>query len=528
MKRVGRIALYLIGAILGLLAAALLAVNLYVQSQGTQARIQQELSQRLGTELRISRISVTPWWGLKLTGITIPQSEGQMTKDFLRADTFRLRISFPSLFARELIIKEVSLVNPTVVWAQNADGKWRLPASLRNDDAKFAEQTAPAEPERGQAATPSSLPPVKAKPVPAEVEAGSGTASFTPEVRRVNVANGNFRFLDHGGKPVANFEGFRFRSSLRNSSELRGNASIAKISLRERFFLQELKSPVNYDPEQLEFSRITAQSAGGEITGAFSMRPADPESPFVAKVRFRDVKADRLLAEAGGPVGMVQGRIEGSLDASGKTADANALTGTGEIYVRDGQVRQYSLLVALGQLLQIDELAQLRLDQAQVKFHITPGVVMIDELLLTSPNIRLSATGTIDFSGKLRLDSQLAINDRIRQKLFRGMRESFQPTEIAGYAAVPFEITGTIDKPKTNLMGKLVGRDLKDLGGMINDLLGSGKGDRAKKKKDAGRSTGVAAPSATPIPNAVSLPSASASELAAPAPIESPAAAPSP
>jgi len=35
-------------------------------------------------------------------------------------------------------------------------------------------------------------------------------------------------------------------------------------------------------------------------------------------------------------------------------------------------VRQYSLLSALGQLLQIQELQQLRLDEALVKYHIDP------------------------------------------------------------------------------------------------------------------------------------------------------------
>src|SRR5947207_4272548 len=117
-----------LGVIVGVALLILLGVNMYVQSRGTQARIQQELSQRLGMTLRIQRISVTPWWGLKLTGITIPQSQPGVSADFLTAKTFRLRIRFSSLFGGHLVIKEVSLVNPEVVWAQNADGKWRVPS----------------------------------------------------------------------------------------------------------------------------------------------------------------------------------------------------------------------------------------------------------------------------------------------------------------------------------------------------------------------------------------------------------------
>ena len=488
VRKASRAVLYLVGGILLSLAALLLAVNLYVQSRGTQARIEDELSRRLGTQLRIDRISVTPWWGLKLRGITIPQADATIAKDFLKADTFRLRIRFLSLFARELVIKEVSLINPTVFWAQNEAGKWRIPASL------------PPTPNETQ--TSSSAPAPPSEPLPVETERAAPAASdpasaetqspFTPEVRRVNLANGNFHFLDAKGRRVASFEGFGFRSSLRNSTALRGTAKVSKISLRDRFFLQELNSPVKYDPDELEFSQIKATSAGGEITGRFSMRQTEPGSPFQAKVTFRNLQADQLVAAAGGPSGMVQGRLEGTLQANGKTSDPNALAGTGEIHLRDGQLRQYSLLVALGQVLQIDELAQLRFEDAHVKYHITPGVVMIDELLLSSPNIRVASRGKINFDGKVRLESQLAINDRIRNQLFRAMRESFHPTDEPGFAAVDFKVTGTVERPKTDLMGKLVGRDLKDIGGVISSLLG---GSKEKKKP---RSEASAPPAAEP------------------------------
>src|ERR1700675_2832525 len=124
-----RVLLIVLAVIPGAAVIILIGVNMYVQSQGTQARIQQELSQRLGTTLRVRRISVTPWAGLKLSGITIPQSQPGISADFLTAKTFRLRIKFGSLFSQRLVIKEISLINPEVVWAQNEDGKWRVPST---------------------------------------------------------------------------------------------------------------------------------------------------------------------------------------------------------------------------------------------------------------------------------------------------------------------------------------------------------------------------------------------------------------
>ena len=167
--------------------------------------------------------------------------------------------------------------------------------------------------------------------------------------------------------------------------------------------------------------------------------------------------------------------------------------------------------MALGQLFQIEELTQLHLDQAEAKYHLSPGVVTIDQLVLRSPNIHLSATGTVNFRGKLHLNSRLAINEKVREQLFKPIRANFQPTEEPGYSAVDFEVTGTLERPKTNLLEKVVGRDLKDL---VNSFLGgkSEKTDKPRKKKAAQQNQNESAEQA---------PEVSASPIA-PSPVPSP------
>lgn len=498
-----RILLIALGLIVGVALLILLGVNMYVQSHGTQARIQQELSQRLGTPLRIQRISVTPWWGLKLTGITIPQSQPGVSPDFLTAKTFRLRIRFSSLFGGHLVIKEISLVNPEVVWAQNADGKWRVPSAATEVVPAPAKVVAAEVP---VVASPPPEHPVAPEPTvnsppPLVVPPANKTAAFSPEVEGVNVSRARFRFLDEKLKSVATFEDVDFRSTFRSATDLRGKIMIAKTSLRDRFFLQQLESPLRYDSNQLDFSQITARAGEGEITGRFTMQPQAADSPFTVSIRFKDVQANKIISEAGGVLGTVTGKLEGHLDAVGKTADPDALSGNGEIILHDGQVRQYSLLMALGQLLQIQELQQLHLDQAEVKYHINPGVVTIDQLVFRSENIRLSATGTVSFDGKLQLESQLAVNQKMRNQLFRAIRDNFKPIDDPGYTAVSFEVSGTVGRPKTNLMDKLIGRDLKDLSSVITGLIGGGKSEKKKKPVEE---PAAAAPLESPTPSAPS------------------------
>ena len=277
------------------------------------------------------------------------------------------------------------------------------------------------------------------------------------------------------------------------------------MSWRDRFFLSRLQSPLQYDPAMLDLSQVSAAVAVGQVSGRFTMHPQEHDSPFTASVKFREVQADQIVTNAGGDPGVVQGKLEGNLTAAGKTADPNALIGSGEIYLRDGQVQQYSLLIALGKILQLEELAHLHFDQASVKYHLTPGLVTVDELLLRSPHIRLTATGTVTFAGKMRLESQLAVNEKIRAQLFSAIRDNFEPTTDPAFAAVGFQVSGTVGRPKTNLVEKLVGQDLNDLGSVINSFLGGKKSGNSKKKKhpDAGEAAALPpSPSrATPTPS---------------------------
>jgi hypothetical protein len=108
--------------------------------------------------------------------------------------------------------------------------------------------------------------------------------TVAPEVQRLNIKNGNFTFLDRTGRTLASFSGVDFRSSLRGALAIRGKAKIAKISLRNRFFLEQLQSPLRYEPDVLELSKISARAGGGEISGYFAMQPEAEDSPFTTRV----------------------------------------------------------------------------------------------------------------------------------------------------------------------------------------------------------------------------------------------------
>jgi AsmA-like C-terminal region/AsmA family len=537
VKKLRRIALLALVGMVALGTTVLLGVNMYVQSKGIQAKIQQELSQRLGAPLNIRQMSVTPWGGLELSGITIAQNSYAAPGHFLEARTFRLRVRFLSLFSRRLVIKEVSLVNPNIVWPQDAEGKWRLPSAREEKVHASQLETDHAQPRASAAATAdtssaaqigTALPnvgaPIQETPHDKVAERPPDRPEVVgPEIQQVSIKNGNFSFLDRQRGLLGKFTGVDFRTNIRNGLAFRGDAKVTRISFRDHFFLEQLQSALRYEPDVLELSSISAHAGGGEITGYFAMQPEAEDSPFTARVRFQDVLADQIVTDAGGPKGIVQGKLEGSFEVSGKTADPDALLGRGEISLHEGRVQQYSLLILVGQILQVEELRELHLDQAAAKYHLSPRLITIDELILRTPNIRLSALGTITFDGNLKLDSQLAINDKIRGQLFKPIRQNFQPSNEPGYYALDFKVGGTIDRPSTNLVDRLVGHDLSN---MINSLFGGAKTDRPKKKRKPPEAIVPATPSSstatqTPAPETTPSPEETQSPPNA-APISSP------
>ena len=519
VRKLRQLVVIALGALIALGAVLLLGVNLYVQSQGAQAKIQQELTHSLGVPLKIRSMSVTPWGGLELSGITIAQTASAGQKHFLEAKTFRLRVRFLSLFSQRLVIKEVSLINPTVVWPQDAEGKWRLPSvqAARSHDVSITPAPTPsqqpAEMEVLETNAPASVRTSPQVTVRDQLPGREARPVVAPEVRRVTVKDGNFTFLDQTGRLVASFAGVDFHTNIRSAQALHGDTKVARISLRDRFFLDQLRSPLRYEPDVLELSDISARVADGEVNGYFAIQPEAEDSPFTTSVNFHGVLADQIVENAGGPKGMVKGKLEGSFQASGKTGNPDALIGKGEIFLREGRVQQYRLLVLLGQILQIEELQELHLEQAEAKYHLNPGLVTVDELTLRSPNVRLSASGTVTFDGRLQLNSQLAINDRIRGQLFKAVRDNFHPIDDPGYSAIEFQVGGTVDRPSTNLVERLVGRDISS---MLNSFFG-GKKDRPKKKKKPVEDAMTAAPSPS-VPPEQALPEATAT----PTPLASP------
>ena len=304
--------------------------------------------------------------------------------------------------------------------------------------------------------------------------------AVAPEVRRVSVKDGDFSFLDQTGNWLRVLQEWIFAPTfatlwhsgeMQKSLEFRCGTVFSWISSVHRFATSPMSS---------NSPKISARVAKGEVNGYFAMQPEAEDSPFTTSINFHDVLADQIVENAGGPREWSRASWKEASKPQGKLGDPEALVGEGEIFLRDGRVQQYRLLVLLGQIsCRSRNYRSFIWSRRRQNITCARGMVTIDELVLRSPNIRLTSSGTVAFDGTLQLNSQLAINDRVRGQLFKAIRDNFIRIDEPGYSAIEFQVGGTVDRPSTNLVEQVVGRDISS---MLNSFFG-GKKDRPEEKE---------------------------------------------
>jgi hypothetical protein len=88
----------------------------------------------------------------------------------------------------------------------------------------------------------------------------------------------------------------------------------------------------------------------------------------------------------------------------------------------------------------------------------------------------------------MKLQARLHLNERLRKDLGGLLGNNFKESERPGYQQMPFSITGTVSRPKTDLLDKLTGfRIGEDVGGLLKNLF---RAQPQKPKDEAEKNPG--------------------------------------
>ena len=509
MQKVSKAILIGLAVMLALALIFVFGLNLYIQSPGTQARIEAELSKALRVPLKITSTSITPTGQLRISGISIPGA----STNFLEATSFSARYRPLALLSGKLLIRDMRVENPKVVWQQNEDGKFELP---KPEEAAAVASSAGAEkPKKSRA---------EKRP---DEHADKPRKGLEVVLEGFRIENGSFELLDMEQRHLATFTQVEMNYTSLTEQRIEGTLAIGRAVWADTLVLENVRTPFLYTPGELVLNELTAALGGGVLQGKFRIQPDLPDSPFTSTLSFENADVARLSTDAGWPAGQAAGNLSGAVDLHGNWKRVERVEGTGKLRLRNGQFRQFELLQTIGRVLQIQELSDLRLKEGRAEFHLESEKTFIDQLVLEAADLQLNATGVSRFDGKLDLDARLALSDRLFKQIPTFVRGNFVVAED-GRRAIDFDITGKNNKPKTNLLDRVVGQKI---GGQFEELLSTIFGgvtkrepkieppkDAEKKKDDKKKKKKDAAKAAEKIASDAAAPGAPASKPA-PAPI---------
>ena len=502
MKKVSKAILIGLFVLLALGVVLVVALNLYIQSPGSQARIQEELSKALRMPLQLRNVSVSPMGDLHITGITIPNGGA----NFLEAASFNARCRFAPLLQGKLVITDMAVETPKIIWVQAADGKWKLPAPEQAEKVAGQDATQRLAAEQGLPDTAAAK--SEDKKSKEEVEkAAEKKSSFIVLVERFEVKGGAVELFDKDSKHVAVFTDVNMVYTSLTADRVEGTATIGKIVWADAFTFENVTTPFKFAEGAFDLSAIAATFAGGTVQGKYHNHTEKDRSPYKGAVTFAKVDLDKLGGQMGAEPGQSTGTVSGQAEMRGDTHNDRA-EGEGRIDLRDGQFHQLDLFQNIGQILGMRELSDLRVRDGHADLRMAGEKIYIEKLTLNTSDLQLAAKGTARTDKRLNLEAQLSVEEAAAQHLPGMIRDNFLPIE-GGRRAIAFTVTGTTDKPKTNLLDKLMGqKENMQLGNLLTNIFGGekpkqeddkAKKDDKKKKKDKDK----------PAPNAGTPPASS-------------------
>jgi len=474
------------GIILSLYAASLLCLNIYLQSEGVQSKIRSAVFQATGLEPVISRTYYAPWSGLTLSGIHIPQG-GNAKKPLLALRSVKFHIALTSLLQGRLVISSTTLEEPALVLLQGESGVWpddslfpfqKIDKKNNTLPAPIAQAESPTLPEEALQASPRSETQPAGTPDIAENQ--KNAAPLILENIEVQNAKATF-YSKQGGGPIR-LEGIHAEGHLSLDGTAWGVFRIKSASLAESVRPSNITGNFEYSGGMLKITGVHADWAGGRMTGFFELADL-PGAFFTGAVEVENVSLQKLAEEAGFSADGTKGLLFAKANLQGTPGLPESFTGGASAHLSEARMQPIDPLRQLGELLRINELRVLELRNAETLLNVRDGKILVERLQFESANLLMDATGHAGFDGSLNLDARFHIGNNLLKNSLGFMGSKFKPSEQDGYAHMPFSITGTMARPKTDLLDKLVGMRIgDDVGGLLKNLLRIPKKEKRKKE----------------------------------------------
>jgi hypothetical protein len=450
LKRIIRVLLCLGLAAFGCFGAGLLAINLYIQSPGIQRQLRESVSESLDLPIDVFRITFTPWYGLNLESVTVGNVD--LTGPVLRAQTLRVRCDYFALFRHKIIIREILLqhVAMTVPVASAASDK---------PEARVQKAIAgsPGASESIGRRTPRSIydtAPVAASKSPTLRD--TLTRRFWVEIQKFKLRDAAITVVHPDGSIVAQVNGLNCILNFRHGDYL-GRAHAESATVGNAVQINDIGAPLKFEAGVLAVGGISASLSGGELTGDLKVDFTNPEVPYHLQMSIAGVDLNEVASHTSNFLDRAHGTLEGSFELNGNVRNVSTLSGSGSVEIKSAYLDQYPLMQEIGRWTQIDELKRLNLERAVSDFRVVGPNIQFDSISLVSKNCTITLNGKVEDAHRLDLDGRLTVSQFLSQKIPNELGDNFHPTDDGHGRYIDFQVSGSIVKPQSNLIDRIIG-----------------------------------------------------------------------
>ena len=333
----------------------------------------------------------------------------------------------------------------------------------------------------------------------AEKKGASRLLDMLGLAKRIQVTNAGLDWMKPNGSVRAQAEGIDFRYEEAAHGKGRGEVTLQRGVWQELLSVDSLHAKIQREGDHLTVPDFFARCGDGKLVGTGSLQLSS-EAPFGVTLSAVGVDLGSMSRDL--PSVRVTGKADANFRLGGLMGVQQTWTGDGEVTVSDGMFKGLALLQMLGQVFQVQELAQLAARKAHSKIRIGHRKAYLENLEVDAGSIQLLAPGEVDFKRGLALHAQISLAEgMLRGRALQLLGNRFSPPDSRGRRSLAFEVNGTLDNPKTNLMEKLVGENLGEIvGGALGGVLDQFLGGVLKPKRNAKAETNTV-PSADAGPN---------------------------
>ena len=186
---------------------------------------------------------------------------------------------------------------------------------------------------------------------------------------------------------------------------------------------------------------LTAELFGGTLSGAGWVRLSDR---FEYDVAFSLLKADftELVREYQSNSSIVRGTLDAAVRLKGQGDDIQGLAGYGNFQLREANIYELPLMIALLKILSIRQPDTTAFSESSGQFRIAGRHVYLDNITFSGDAFSLTGQGEVDLDGNLRLIMRAMLGRReiqvpVVKELFRGASEQIVLVHVGGTLREP-------------------------------------------------------------------------------------------